>query len=259
MIAAQRRAKILEHLRQHGGDSISVLAEMIDVSPSTIRRDLDYLVERGYISRSHGGAIVNAVLPTTFEPEQELGAHVARSAKVGIGLRAAGLIEPGQSVIFDSSSTVLEAARAVVDRGIRITACTNDISTAAMLARSEALQLIVLGGSRRPESLTLLGEPGLTFLRQIKVDVALIGIHSLYGGALSETSLEAAAMKRQMIASALNVIVVADSSKFRHPAFSEVAQIQPSYTIVTDTGLLASDRDLLNERGARLIECEPTE
>ena len=81
MIAAQRRAQILEHMRREGGDSIIALAGNIGVSPSTIRRDLDFLMRGGYIVRSHGGAIINQPLRTTFEPQREIGAHVAHAAK----------------------------------------------------------------------------------------------------------------------------------------------------------------------------------
>ena len=114
MIAAQRRALILEHLRRYGADSIMALAQTIGVSPSTIRRDLDYPDRERHIVRSHGGAILSERLHTTFEPQREIDAQIAHAAKAAIGARAAELLETGQSVIFDSSSTVLEAAKVVV-------------------------------------------------------------------------------------------------------------------------------------------------
>jgi len=149
MIAAQRRALILEELRREGAGSIVALAEKIGVSPSTIRRDLDFLSQGGYAVRSRGGAVLNETHRTSFEPEHEVGAHVGHAAKAAIGARAVELLEPGQSVIFDSSSTVLEAAKVVVERNLRLTVCTNDIATALVLARSENLQLLVFGGTNR--------------------------------------------------------------------------------------------------------------
>src|SRR3954451_7734530 len=202
MIAAQRRALIVEFVRRHGGASISELAQGIGVLASTVCRDLDFLTEAGYLVRRHGAALRPESRRTTSEPRHEIGVHLAHAAKVAIGRRAAELIENGQSVIFDSSSTVLEAARAVVGRGLRLTACTNDIGTAAVLAAGERIQLLVLGGSVRPGSLTLIGEPGQSFLDRLHADIALMGIHALARGRLSETSLEVAAMKRRMIDSA---------------------------------------------------------
>jgi DeoR family transcriptional regulator of aga operon len=254
MIAAQRRALILEHLRRHGADSINALSQTVGVSPSTIRRDLDFLTEGGYIARSHGGAMVSDGLRTTLEPPREIGSRLAHAAKTAIGARAVELIEPGQSVIFDSSSTVLEAAKAAVALKLRLTVCTNDIGTAAVLAESEALQLVVLGGTNRFGSLTLIGDPGLSFLERIHADVAFIGIHSLYGARLSETSIDLAAMKRRMIASAARSIVLADSSKFRHPAFCDVAPIGDVDAIVTDSDIGEADRRGIIDAGVELIE-----
>lgn len=253
MIAAQRRALILDLVRRSGAASIGELAEGIGASLSTIRRDLDYLTHEGYLVRSHGGAVLAEMHRSTFEPRHEIGAHLAIDAKRAIGRRAAAEIQPGQSVIFDSSSTVLEAARAVVARKLRLTACTNDIGTAAVLAGGDGIQLVVLGGSVRPGSLTLVGDPGQSLLDRLHADVALIGIHSLARGRLSETSLEVAAMKRRMIASAARVLLLADSSKFQHPAFCEVAPLGEVDLVITDAGLAETDRRLLDDAGVAVL------
>jgi len=253
MIAAQRRALVLEQLRREGGGSIVALAASIGVSPSTIRRDLEFLTEGGYIVRSHGGAILNEPRRSTFEPEREIGAHVAHAAKAAIGARAAALLEPGQSVIFDSSSTVLEAAKVVVAKNLRLTACTNDLATATVLAGSDDLQLVVLGGTARRGSLTLIGDPGLSFLERLHADIAFIGIHSLVGGRLSETSIDLAAMKRRMIVNAARAVVLADSSKFRHPAFCDVCAASEIQTLITDGDIGPRDREMLAEAGVEVI------
>lgn len=253
MIAAQRRALILEELRREGAGSIIALADSIGVSPSTIRRDLGFLTAGGYIVRSHGGALLNEPHRTTFEPEREIGVHVARAAKEAIGARAATLLEQGQSVIFDSSSTVLEAAKVVAEQKLRLTVCTNDIATALVLARSDSHQLVVLGGTTRRGSLTMIGDPGLSFLERLHADVAFIGIHSLVGGRLSETSIDVAAMKRRMIASAARAIVLADSSKFRHPAFCDVCAAEEVQTVITDAGIERAERERLGEAGVEVI------
>lgn len=253
MIAAQRRAHILDQVRTQGGASIGELADGIGASLSTIRRDLDYLTQEGYLVRSHGGAVLAEAQRTTFEPRREIGAHLAREAKRAIGRRAAELIEPGQSVIFDSSSTVLEAARAVVARNLNLTACTNDIGTAVALAAGERIQLVVLGGSVRPGSFTLVGDPGQSLLDRLHADLTLLGIHSLARGRLSETSLEVAAMKRRMITSAARVLLLADSSKFQHPAFCDVGALSEVHAVVTDGGLADEHRRLLDDLGVTTI------
>lgn len=259
MIAAQRRALILEELRREGAGSIVALAEKIGVSPSTIRRDLEFLTEGGYIVRSHGGALLKEPHRTTFEPEPEIGAHVARAAKEAIGSHAASLVEQGQSVIFDSSSTVLEAAKAVAARRIRLTVCTNDIGTALVLARSDNLHLVVLGGTTRRGSLTMIGDPGVSFLERLHADIAFIGIHSLVGGRLSETSIDVSAMKQRMISSAARAIVLADSSKFRHPAFCDVCAVTAVHAVVTDAGIADAERQRLLDFGVEVVVVPPVQ
>lgn len=257
MIAAQRRARILDLVRLEGAAAIADLAQAIGVSPSTVRRDLDFLMRKGYLVRSHGGAMLAEAARTAFEPAREIGAHRAQAAKRAIGRWVAARLEAGQSVIFDSSSTVLEAAQAVVARAIPLTACTNDLATAAVLARAERIHLVVMGGSVRPGSLTLVGEPGRSLLAQLHVDVALIGIHSLAAGRLSETSLDVAAMKRAMIDCAASVWVLADSTKFDHPAFCDVCPWQAAQRVVTDAGIAARDREALREAGLQVDVAEP--
>lgn len=257
MIAAQRRGLILDYLRKYGAGSIVDIAEAIGTSRSSTRRDLDFLAADGIVIRSRGGAVVNDQHRTTYEPPQRVGAKSSHSQKAAIGRAAAALLQEGQSVIFDSSSTVFEAARAVVEAGIRLTACTNDVGTAQALAASPELQVVVLGGTVRPDSMTLIGEPGLNFLERLHVDVAFIGIHSLAGTRLSETSIEVAAMKRRMIESAARVVVLADSSKFTHPAFCDICGIERINIIVTDDGVDAHTRTAISEAGVEVVIAKP--
>jgi DeoR family transcriptional regulator, aga operon transcriptional repressor len=86
----------------------------------------------------------------------------------------------------------------------------------------------------RPESLTVLGEPGESFLGNLRVDVAFIGTHAIAGLALTETSLEAAAMKRAMISAARRIIVLADASKFGAAAFCKICDLTAVHELITD-------------------------
>lgn len=253
MITAQRRALILEQLRREGAGSITRLSETIGVSASTIRRDLEYLTQEGYLERSHGGAVLKEQLHTTFEFSREIGVHVAHEAKVAIGACAAELVKPGQSVIFDSSSTVLEAAKVLAGKDLKLTACTNDLAIATVLARRPSIHLVVLGGTMRPGSLTMIGDPGLSFLDRLHADVAFLGIHSLAGGRLSETSVDLSAMKRRMLHCAAQTVVLADASKFKHPAFCDVCAAADVQMIVTDAEIAAHDRQHLIDAGVNVI------
>lgn len=251
-IPAERHARILEFLSRHGAASIHAIAADIAVSPSTVRRDLDELTEAGYLERSHGGAALRSRTLTTFEPSREIAERLAISEKIAIGTYAASLIENGQSVIFDSSSTVHEAARAIVARDLSLTAITTDLGIAQELNRSPRVRVIVPGGTMRKDSLTLTGDPALGLLATLNVETAFIGIHSLAGLKPSETTLEIAAMKRALIAASQHVVLLADSSKFENPAFCEVTKLDAFHHVITDDGISDEIRHALRERGVRV-------
>lgn len=253
MIAAQRQGLIVDYLRKHGAGSITELAVAVRTSRSSTRRDLDRLGESGLIVRTRGGAIIADQHRTTFEPPRRLGAKTSAEQKTAIARAAIDLLKPGQSVIFDSSSTVFEVARLASERNIRLTACTNDIDMARTLASASEIRLVLLGGTVRPNSMTLVGEPGIGFLERLHVDIAFIGIHSLAGGRLSETSIEVADIKKRMIESATQAIVLADSSKFAHPAFCDVCSLSRMATLITNAGVDESARTTILEAGVETI------
>ncbi len=249
LIPAQRRAFVLDHIRKRGAASIQELAEAIGASISTVRRDLEHLEERGYLERSHGGALIQKQLQSTFEPEAAITAEFDRPEKESIGLAAAATLHSGASVIFDSSSTVLAAARACVQRDIALTAVTNDLGIGQALAASNKIRIVIPGGTVRAGSLTLIGEPGESFFGDLSVDVAFIGTHAINGMALTETSLEAAAMKRAMIAAARRIVVLADASKFGSAAFCRICELTAIHEMITDDRVDPAEIGRLQELG----------
>jgi DeoR family transcriptional regulator, aga operon transcriptional repressor len=250
LIPAHRRALMLEHLRQRGAASIQELCDASGASASTVRRDLEHLEEQGYLERTHGGALIqNRQLRSTFEPEAVIAAHFSSDEKEAIGREAAMTLSAGQSVIFDSSSTVLKAAQAVIERGIALTAVTNDLGIGQALSASPKIRVVVLGGTIRPSSLTLTGEPGQDFLMNLNADVAFLGTHAISGEMLTETSLETAAMKRAMISAARRIILLADASKFQPAAFCRICDLRAVHEVITDDRADQSEVSRLRDLG----------
>ena len=136
LLPVQRRNRIAEFLHHHGAVTLQQLAEALHVSLSTLRRDLDTLAEEGVVERTHGGAILKHQQYSTFEPNIAAARDLSPREKRLVGDAAAASLVPGQSVIFDSGSTVLEAAKAVVARKIELVAVTNDIEIAQILNSS---------------------------------------------------------------------------------------------------------------------------
>jgi len=256
-IPEQRKLRIYDLVRERGSVSVKELARLLGASKATIRRDLEELKQRGRIARSHGGAVLDRSLRTTFEPAYAYASKMAYAEKLAIGEHVADRLEDGQSVIFDSSSTVCEAARFAAEKGRKITAITNDVNTACILAQASSVRLIVLGGTTRVGSYTTLGEPGNGFLEKLHADVALLGIHAIHNGTLSETSVGVATMKRGMVRAARQVIVLADSTKFGTPAFYDVCNLSEINEIITDNGISEDHQNDLRQRGIPFAKVEP--
>lgn len=237
ILPAKRRAMILERVRQNGSATIQELADEIHASPSTIRRDLDQLTEEGYLERTHGGVLLVPPLRSTFEREPSLDAQLQHNQKIAIGQVAAQRLNPRDSVIFDSSSTVLEAARAAVLRDIPLTAVTNNLESALVCSQCPSWRVIMPGGTIRPTTRSMVGEPGEAFLKTIHVDVCLIGAYAVTGRLLTDATIEVASLKRAMIQSARRTLLLVDSSKFQAPAFSTFCEIQDIDEVITDDGI----------------------
>ncbi|MGE5247265.1 MAG: DeoR/GlpR family DNA-binding transcription regulator [Verrucomicrobiota bacterium] len=252
LIPARRRSMILDLIRQQTAVSVHELARNVGVSLSTARRDLDELSRLGFIERSHGGAILPRALGTASEPDLGISAHFAHEEKKAIGRAAAELLRDGQTVLFDSGSTVMEVAQRVVEKGLRLTAVTNDVRMAALFSRSAPVQVVVLGGTLRPGSPTLVGEPGLSFLKSLHVDVSVIGIHAVKETRLCETTIDLAVLKRDMLKAARYGILVADAGKFDATAFCDVCDVAQVSEIVTDGRLPAPRRKELEQLGIKV-------
>ncbi len=244
ILPAKRRAMILEHLRVNGATPIGELAATLGGSQSTIRRDLEHLMEGGYLERTHGGALLLPPLRATFEREPSINAQMRHAQKAAIGKAAAAMLNPRESVVFDGSSTVLEAVRAATARDISLTTITNSLDIALLCAEVPKWRVIMPGGTIRAGTRFLVGDLGDSFFKTVHADVCFTGAVAVTRTMLTDASLEVSALKRAMIQSARRTVLLVDSSKFTTPAFCAFGDLSGVDEIVTDDGV---DADVLAE------------
>ena len=252
LLPAQRRQHIIEFLRRHGAVTLTQLEQALDVSVSTLRRDLDALAADGVIDRTHGGALLRQQGYSAFEPDAKAASELSPREKQAIGQAAAAQLQPQQSVIFDSGSTVLEAARAAAARGLPLIAVTNDLAVAQVLGAAPHIQVHVLGGQLRPGSATLVGDALIASAATLHADVLLCGAHALTDGLITETSPEVAAAKRALLRAARTRRLLVDASKFRPRTFMQVATLDEIDELICDDGLAVEEADRLRAMGKRL-------
>ena len=243
-----RRHTIAGLLRANGRLQVSELAAQFGVSEMTIRRDMLALEEQGLLVRTYGGGAASA-LPAA----DSLLSHAPPSPeKVAIGMLAAGLVQPGQTVMVDTGTTALEVARHLPDDP-GITIATTSMSVALELYHSR-LNLLLLGGFLRREFPSLYGPLTEHNLNILHVDMLFIGCNGadssggFYAGDMSLfTQIQA------MLRIASHIVVVSESRKFGHKSFVRYARPAEIHTLVTDAGLPAPDRQALEDQGVNVL------
>jgi DeoR/GlpR family transcriptional regulator of sugar metabolism len=207
MFAAQRRRLLLQRLEASGWVSTRDLAEALDVSQVTVRRDLEALQQDGRLQRLRGGArLVGQPPPVVEDP-------VGPVVPTGLAERAAALVDDGDAVLLGAGRLVAElAALLVVRRGL--TVVTNSVLAAEALARApQGIDVVLTGGSVDGESMALVGgaaEQSLVGLHARRAFLSGAGLTADRG--LSDADLPLAAMHRAIGEAAAEVVVLAPAS-----------------------------------------------
>lgn len=251
MLAEERRRRILEIIERTGLVSVDALAHQFGVSEMTIRRDLRMLESDGLLRRVHGGATSSR--GRSYEPPFLLRAGTHTEIKARIGAVAASMIRDGESVALDVGTTTLEIARHLKGKK-NLTIITPSLHIANVLASQPAIRLILTGGILRPGELSLIGHLAERAFREFYVDKLFLGIGgiSLEAG-LTEFNLEDAQVKKAMLGSAKECIVVADASKLGNIAFASVAPLSVIHKLITDSRADPEFVARLREEGIEVI------
>ena len=235
MFARERQQQIYRLVEEHGRALVTDLAERFDVSEQTVRKDLLVLEQEGRVVRTHGGAIA------VDRGRPELGFDVRRrieaQAKASIGAAAAAIVEDGETIAFDASTTALEVARQLRQRGgwRSLTVITNGIRIAEELAGQDGITILVPGGTMRWEALSVVGPWGDGFFRRINIARAFLGAagFTIQAG-LTDATEEEAQIKRAMVASSMEVTAIVDHSKWGRAALATFCRTDRLARVVTD-------------------------
>jgi DeoR/GlpR family transcriptional regulator of sugar metabolism len=246
-----RRARIVELVRQQGSARVSELAERFGVTPVTIRSDLAQLEREGALVRDHGGAVASAPASALIAFEQRTG--MEREAKQRIGEAAASFVEPGDSILLDAGTTVVEMVRHLRQQ-TPLTIVTNALNVAAELRNLSGAEVWMLGGTLNYATFGTLGplvEQSLRDLVVQKLFLAAESIDPVFG--VTDSTLEIAQVKRAMAGAARQIFLLADSSKWRRSGFIKVLPFSAIHTLITDDGLPDQARRAVEQAGVRLL------
>ena len=259
VFARERQAHIARTVEEHGRARVSDLAALFGVSSVTIRKDLLALETDGRVIRTHGGAIV----PDRSRPELsfDIRERLQQDEKSRIGAAAAALVQDGDSIVMDASTTALAVARRLIARGgwSQITVITNGLRIASELAGSSGITVLMLGGRVRWEALSVVGPLGDGLFSRINVQKAIIGAAGFtIEAGLSDATDEEAQIKRSMVAAAREVIAIVDNTKWERTAFATFCPTDQIDLVLTDDRAPAPMVAALRERGIDVRQIGPT-
>lgn len=256
MFLSGRQAEIMEIAKSEGRVQVDDLAQRFSVTPQTIRKDLNDLCESRSLTRIHGGALFPS---GTENVKYEARRSIAAAGKQAIGRAAAALI-PDNCSLFINIGTTTEAVSEALRNHRDLMVITNNINVANRLRLLSDIEVVIAGGVVRSSDGGIVGEAAVDFIRQFKVDFAVIGASAIDAdGAILDYDFREVKVAQAIIANARHVILVADSTKFERSAPVRIGHLSQVHTFITDKCTLDALHTIAGAHGIDLIEAENLE
>lgn len=255
-LTVERRDAIAALVVEEGAARVSELAKRFDVSPATVRRDLETLADRGTLKRVHGGAVAverdqEGVQATPASASQASSSHSAEAVRIGRAV--ADMIDDGETVFLGSGALPLEVARSLKGHS-RVTVITNGLDIAHWLATQTEHRLIITGGQVEDRGQALVGQlvsDALSSLRADRVILELGGVSAVEG--LTHDSLPQAEIARDLLETGSEVVIVVPPERVGRVAAAPVAPVTSADAVVTSREAPSAYLWDLSEIGVEIV------
>lgn len=249
MLALERHRRLLDLLNKKGGVRTAEVARTLGVTEETVRRDFEKLEAEGALLRSHGGAVRLEPMRREFPAKERLEQNVAE--KIRIARAAAARIQPGQTILFDASTTAQQVAKLLPDQPL--TVLTNSLQTALILTEKPSIHVTVLGGNLMSSSQSCTGWSAEQMLELFRIDTAYISCRGLDPDrGASEATEEQARLKRRIVECVGEVCLLADASKIGASSSFFFAKVADIDLWITNKAPTQSTRAALATHGVRI-------
>ena len=247
MLTSTRQATILRRVKETGEASVRDLAQIMQVSPSTIRRDLNVLSADGLLRRVRGGGSLE---PDEI-PFQDVAAHSA-SSKDRIAALAADLVSDGDVVLLDIGTTTALIARGL--HGKVITVITSSLAVLDELRADTDIELILLGGVLRRSYHSLVGSLTESALSQLRATICFLGTSGIQpdGRVMDSTGIEVP-VKRAILTSSPRIVLVADETKFPGTGILSVCRPSAINTLITSADADPATLEAFRQAGSDVM------
>lgn len=255
-VRAERDLLILDLFQRKPFLTVAELAQALDVSAMTVRRDLQRLSEQGIVRLEHGGALLgDKHLQEGMFGRRE---HISTPEKDAIGRVAARLVHDGDVIGLDAGTTTLAIARALHPAG-RVTVVTHSLPAIMCLANHPRIDVMALGGLLQEHTLAFAGPTVGAMLRGLRLQTLFLAATGFtVEDGMTCVSLYETETKRALIEAAKRVILVTDHTKLGRVFLMHVASLDAVHEIVADAGLLPEARQALEDRGIQVHIADAT-
>jgi len=240
MLIVQRQQRLLELLEARQTASLEELSRELDVSASTVRRDLESLEKRGAVERTHGGAVYKGRPRPNggLSPHPSLATRMRENTAVkrAIGAAAAAMVEPNMTVMLDGGSTVVIAAEQITARPIQV------------VKDDESAEIVLAGGTLYPRTEVTTGALCRGTLAELHADIAFMSLAGIYDNDAFNINMSMANVEQVMMRQATRCVLLMDASKFGRRSLARVASLDEFDRIITDSAIDSDWRDRLGER-----------
>ncbi len=247
----ERRMETFKRLQREGVLNIKDFADELGVSSMTVRRDLQYFAQQGFVNISNGNAhlieeATSNAMQVAMSKEESAG------NKQRIGKAAADLVQSGDTIIVDCGTTTLQLLRYLGNK--HVTIFTNSIPVSGLAGDLSNLKIVYAPGIYSPLSVGMVGTLAADFFRTLRVNKSFLGAHGFdAAGGANEPVLDDAATKHAMLEAAQESYLMVDSSKYGNVHLMAMSKLSDYSCLITDSDFPQEKRDELNAACQRVI------
>ena len=256
MIIAERQVRLRELLAERGMSDLDSLAGALHVSQSTVRRDVDALVDLGLVKRTHGGVIWIGdrgnppnTRPYAFDQRMEYQVDAKRL----IARAARQLVQAGETILLDGGTTTYYFAEELDDADIHVQIVTNSLPIANHFINSDNVELVLTGGLLYPRYGVLLGPTAEQNIASIHAKTMFFSVAGVHDALLYNPNLLLVQAEQRMMEQAQRKVLLVDSGKFGQQALARLCPLKLCDVVVSDGGLSREHQEQVRAAGCELI------
>lgn len=250
MFQINRHKKIYNYLLDKNNATVNELAEICDVAPMTIRRDLDKMESDGLITRVFGGAVIGSNIVKEIAYEEKEKASI--NEKISIASEASKLVSDNSIVLLDSGTTCMEIARNLIDKS-NLKVITTDILIAAYLMKFKNIEVYCTGGRVQTDIGCCIDHMAVDYISKINADICFLGASAINNSLdVSTFTMDKVLIKQAMLKASEYRILVADDTKFEKSSFAKICELTDFNLVITNKEIKDSLKETLIENGVSL-------